>query len=191
MNNKHIGIAASIYILGILSGIGIARVFTLSYGFYDILSSIIIVTLSFPFSYFLYYLSKSDAEIRRLNDIKLMTYNSLADQSNSILKDCSILLLNLCPELSKEEKVNVTHLSIALPLKFNRITKDIQNFNTLLSTNICVEHIDNIQNVINPMIISLDKLEFKSKDECSEIYSVFHTNVNEFTDNLCKELLKQ
>lgn len=143
------------------------------------------------------YEDQKQIEIRRLNDIKLSVYNRLIDQSNIILEDCSKLLIDMNPKLLndmnpklyQDAKDKFSHIAVTIIAKFNRITIDINNYNKLLNTKICMEDIDKIQTEITSNLGSLENREFKSDDERADLYANFHTNINDFASKLSKELL--
>lgn len=148
-----------------------------------------IALIALGFAIFQFWVSEINIDKRRLNDIRLSVNNQLLNQSNIILEDCSKLLIDMNPKLSKEAKDKFSHLAIVLPLKFIKINIDIDNYNKLLNTNICKEDLDKIQKEMAPILGELKNGIFRSEDDRADLYSNFHSNINDFAYKLSKELL--
>lgn len=161
----------------------------LSLYFNEISLPIFLTALTIAFGYIQYQLSKKHTEERRFNDLQISAYNNLTAQANTILEECSKVLILLHPNSEKEDRRITTNIAITLAAKFSRLTMDIDFFSSLLDIKIDKRSIDEADEIISEVLEEMDVS--KGVEYYSNIYAKIHGKIGGFASDLSKEILRQ
>ena len=126
-------------------------------------------------------------EQRRLNDLRISAYNNLTIQANTILEDCSKMLIDLHPQCDAGTRRDISHIGITISAKFNRLYTDIKLFDRLLEIRIKTNNISEAQKPIDEILRNPGNV--RSIDYYSEVFAKLHNEVTNFSEALSNEIL--
>lgn len=160
----------------------------LSLYFNEISLPIFLTALTIAFGYIQYQLSKMHTEERRLNDLQISAYNNLTAQANTILEECSKVLILLHPNSEKEDRRITTNIAITLAAKFIRLKMDIEFFESIIDIRVDKRVINDADELISGVLKEMDVS--KGVEYYSDIYAKIHHKIGDFASELSKDILK-